>query len=251
MVGTPKPLSKWFSSPPQPNSSARLFCIPYSGCGASMYRQWPESYDGVDYCRLQPPGRENRFNEPALRTYEEMGEELADLLGPFLDVPYAFFGHCGSALAAYAITAALERRSMPRATNLFISSQVAPQDGPTGRWLTLTRAELGLELDKLTIAMGGTPMPDLRDVYLDILESDIAMNRRYLLPVPRQLRTRITTIGWTEDDEVDYRTMGGWAACGRNTFVLLDGPHQRFMQGPEELFAIFSTGLLAQEVPSS
>ncbi|MGW1917666.1 thioesterase II family protein [Streptomyces sp. NPDC002076] len=237
------PPSKWFLRAPLAEVSARLFCIPYSGCGALMYRQWPDSYRGIDICRLQPPGRENRFREPIFATYQEMAVALADAVEPYLDVPYGFFGHCGSALAAYEAAAEIERRGWPAPSGLFISSQVAPQDGPAGRWLVMSRSELKDELDKLTIAMGGTPIPELSDVYLDILEEDIAANKRYVMPNPQRLATPITTIGWSEDLEVDHRQMGGWTACGETHFVLLDGPHQHFISGPAELLEIFAARL--------
>jgi surfactin synthase thioesterase subunit len=208
-----------------------------------MYRRWPENYHGIDFCRLQPPGRENRFNEPIFATYQELAAAIADTVEPYLDVPYAFFGHCGSALAAYEATAELERRQWPAAANLFISSQVAPQDGPTGRWLVMNRSELDNELSKLIIAAGSTPIPELSDVYLDVLEEDIAANKRYVMPSPQRLAAPITTIGWREDFEVDYRHMGGWTACGTTRFELLDGPHQRFIEGPKELFEIFAAGM--------
>lgn len=243
MTSPSGPPSKWFPRTPLPEASARLFCIPYSGCGASMYRRWPESYQGIEFCRLQPPGRENRFNEPIFATYQELASAIADVVEPYLGVPYAFFGHCGSALAAYETTAELERRQQPTPSQLFISSQVAPQDGPTGRWLTMNRAEMGGELNKLITASGAIPNPDLNDLYLDVLEEDIAANKRYLMPEPQVLKTPITTIGWREDFEVDYRHMGGWPACGSTETVLLDGLHQRFIEGPAELFEIFAAGL--------
>jgi surfactin synthase thioesterase subunit len=237
------PVNKWFPRAPLAGASARLFCIPYSGCGASMYRRWPDTYRGIDFCRLQPPGRENRFREPIFATYQEMAAAIADVVEPYLSLPYAFFGHCGSALVAYETTAELERRGSPTATGVFISSQVAPQDGPAGRWLTMTRLELNEELNKLIIASGGTPVPELSDVYLDVLEEDIAANKRYVMTDPQWLKAPITTIGWSMDIEIDHRDMGGWAACGATRAVLLDGPHQRFMEGPPELFELFADGL--------
>lgn len=47
-----------------------------------MYRRWPESFRGIDFCRLQPPGRENRFNEPVFATYQEMAAAIADVVEP-------------------------------------------------------------------------------------------------------------------------------------------------------------------------
>lgn len=239
MTASPVPPDKWLPRTPEPGATSRLFLIPYSGCGASMYRSWPDLHRGIELVRLQPPGRENRFREPIPPTYEELAVAIADAVEPFLDVPYAFFGHCGSALAAYEATAELERRGAPTAANLFISSQVAPQDGPAGRWLTMDRTELDVELSKLIVAMGGTPVPELSDLYLDVLEEDIAVNKRYVVPDPPRLAAPLTTIGWTEDIEVDHRLMGGWTECGTVRSVLLDGPHQRFLQAPGVLFDVF------------
>src|SRR4051794_36104147 len=101
----------WLPNEPSPSVEARIFCIPYSGCGASMFRKWPDEYQGIELCRLQPPGRENRFSEPVLGTYQEMAASLADALEPYLDRGrYSIFGHCGSALAAYEAAAELSRR---------------------------------------------------------------------------------------------------------------------------------------------
>lgn len=235
--------SRWFRERPRSDASARIFCIPYSGCGASMYRRWPTSYRGIELVRLQPPGRENRFREPIIASYQEFAAAAADAVEPYLDVPYAFFGHCGSALAAYETTVELERRGCPTAGCLFISSQIAPQSQPTGRWLTLNRHELNEELTKLIVASGGTPLPELSDVYLDVLEADIAVNKRYVVSTPQRVKAPIRTIGWRDDVEVDHRRMGGWSACGAATAVVLQGPHERFMEGPAELFETFVGGL--------
>lgn len=238
---------KWFPKAPSPTAAARLFCLPYSGCGASMFRLWPEEYRGIEFCRLQPPGRENRFSEPICATYQEMAASLADAVVPHLDRPYAFFGHCGSALAAYEVTAELERRGMPRPTCVFVSSQVAPQDGPAGRFLSMSRLELGEELAKLIAASGGTPIPDLIDLYLDVLVADLDANKRYVVPAPWRLATPVTAIGWRDDTDVDHRHMTGWPQCGETSKELLDGSHHSFVAGPTALFDVFDAGLSARK----
>jgi hypothetical protein len=55
--------SRWFLREPSAESGARLFCLPYSGCGASMYRRWPRFLGDIEVCPVQFPGRENRFRE--------------------------------------------------------------------------------------------------------------------------------------------------------------------------------------------
>ena len=50
--------------PPSPEAGLRVFCLPYAGKGASVYRQWWESSDRrVEFVPVQLPGRENRVRE--------------------------------------------------------------------------------------------------------------------------------------------------------------------------------------------
>ena len=87
--------SRWLLRNPSPDSAARVFCLPYSGCGASMYHRWPRFLGDVEVCPVQLPGRENRLREPSAETYQELAERLIPALRPQLDRPFALFGHCG------------------------------------------------------------------------------------------------------------------------------------------------------------
>jgi surfactin synthase thioesterase subunit len=129
---------------------------------------------------------------------------------------------------------------------LFVSSQVAPQDGPTGRFLQMNDAELAAELDSLIRELGGRPSSELVSLYLEVLTSDVAANKRYVLPDPFRLSCPITAIGWTEDNEISYSRMGGWQECGDTTFELLPGRHRRFIEAPPELLSVLCTGLQTQ-----
>ncbi|MFI0977443.1 thioesterase II family protein [Streptomyces sp. NPDC021093] len=240
---TGPPRKKWFLREPSPTATARLFCLPYSGCGASMYRRWPTMIDGMEICPVQLPGRENRMREPAYATYESMADDLAEALHPYLDRPYALFGHCGSALAAYETAVRLVQRGSPAPARLFVSSEVAPQDGPYGRFLDMTDEELAAELHELVAELGGTLQPSLLDLYLGVLRKDVDMNTRYHVPEPVRLPSRITAIGWTADTGIPPSLMTGWSACGDTSFELLEGGHYRFIEAPEELLS-----LLASEV---
>jgi surfactin synthase thioesterase subunit len=236
--------SRWLPRLPDAGAAARLFLIPYSGCGASMYRQWPHRHAGVEYLPVELPGHETRFAEPNVTSYAELAGLMAEGLAPFLDgTPFGFFGHCGSALAAYEVSAELVRSGGPVPARLFVSSEVAPQDGPAGRFLSMDDAELGAELATLIGELGGTPSPELIELYLEVLRADIETNKRYVVPEPLRLPCPITAIGWTEDDEIPYATMGGWSACGETTSVLLTGRHHRFIEAPPELLALVAAGL--------
>jgi len=242
----PNSRNKWLPRHPSDAATGRVFLIPYSGCGASMYRGWPRSWNGVEFLPVELPGHETRFAEPNFESYQELAKAMADGLEEHLDVPFGFFGHCGSALAAYEVSAELIRAGMPTPARLYVSSEVAPQDGPAGRFLSMDDDELGAELEKLILEMGGRPSPELISLYLEVLRADVETNKRYVVPDPLRLSCPITAIGWTEDNEIPYSTMGGWAMCGDTTSVLLEGRHHRFMEAPESLLELLSSGLEAR-----
>jgi surfactin synthase thioesterase subunit len=237
--------NKWLTRTPSPAAAGRVFLIPYSGCGASLYRRWPEEQGGVEFLPVELPGRDRRFAEPSFGSYQELAGALTSALTEYLDVPFAFFGHCASALAAYEVSAGLVRAGMPAPARLFVSSEVAPQDGPAGSFLQMSEAELSGELETLIRQLGGEPNPELISLYLEVLVSDISANKSYVVPAPFRLPCPITAIGWTEDTEIDYATMSGWKECGDVSFELLPGHHHRFMDAPPELLAVLSSGMLA------
>ncbi|MDO3685990.1 thioesterase II family protein [Micromonospora sp. C28ISP2-4] len=239
----PNQRNQWLPREPSAGVSGRVFLIPYSGCGASMYRRWPPQHDGVDLLPVELPGHETRLAEPNFETYQELAKLMVAGLEPYLDLPYAFFGHCGSALAAYEVSSEIIRAGLPQPARVYISSQVAPQDGPFGRFLQMTDEELAEELATLSRQLGAEPNPALISFYVEVLREDVETNKRYVVPDPFRLTCPITAIGWTEDVEIRHDTMGGWASCGETTFELLPGPHHRFIEAPPDLLRVLCDGL--------
>jgi surfactin synthase thioesterase subunit len=238
MARTENHAGKWLLREPDPDSSLRIFCIPYSGCGASMYRLWPRLVNGVEFCPVQLPGRERRLRENPHPTYQAMADDLADALMPYFDRPYGLFGHCGSALAAYETGVRTVERGYPQPARIFVSSQVAPQDGPRGRFLSMTDSELLDELRTLTIKLGGTPVQSLLELSLGVLLADLDANKRYHIAEPTRLPCPLTVIGWTDDVEVRHTLMTGWPACGPASYTLLRGEHYTFTEAPQELLDV-------------
>jgi surfactin synthase thioesterase subunit len=242
---------KWLLREPAAEAGARLFCIPYSGCGASMYRSWPRWIGDIEVCPVQLPGRESRFREEPFESYEALAASLGRGLSPYLDRPFAFFGHCASALPGYETALWLADQDFPTPMRLFVSSQVAPHEGPHGRFLGMTDEELTAELAELVVRLGGTPRPDLLALSLVVLRRDVEVNKAYRPGSPRSLPCPVTTIGWDADVEVDHRLMSGWAACGEVTARVLAGPHYGFIDAPAELLSAFAVDMGRAEALSA
>ncbi|HZO66934.1 MAG TPA: thioesterase domain-containing protein [Kribbellaceae bacterium] len=235
---------KWLLTQPLPGARARVFLLPYSGCGASMYWRWPAELGGVNFLPVQLPARENRLREPYVDSYEELADLLAEHLEPYLDRPYAFFGHCSSALPAYEASVRVVQRGMAEPTRLFVSSQVAPQDGPYGSFLEMDDEQLGQVLRDLSSGIGNAaPSSGFLDMALGVLRQDLEVNRRYHVPDPAVLPCPISVIGWTEDRSVPAELMGGWSACGKVERITLVGGHYTFAEAPPALLSEITAGL--------
>ncbi|CAM4456911.1 thioesterase domain-containing protein [Nocardia ninae] len=245
MSATRRP-AKLLLRQPRDDCAARLFCFPYSGLGASMYRNWPTRIGDIEICLIQPPGRENRMRDPHFGTYAELAEEVVAYVEPFLDRPFGLFGHCGGALAAFATALLLADTPLPDPACLFVSSQVAPHEGPFGRFLSMSDDELGVELAQLTRAMGAEPQPQLLALSLRVLRADVTANQRYRLDAPVPLPGRLCAIGWSDDPEIRPEQMAGWsayAAPDRFIRTVLPGEHYEFLSAPDVLLDELSSGL--------
>ncbi|MFC6086778.1 thioesterase II family protein [Sphaerisporangium aureirubrum] len=239
----------WLQREPSPEAAARVFCVPHAGCGTGVFRNWPRQQGLVEFLPVELPGRLSRFGETMPATFAELAQDMIAGLARHMDVPFAFFGHCWSALVAYEVTARLQRAGGPAAARLFVSSQLAPQDGPVGRMLGMDEAELAAELEAMIRDQGSTPHPELVAVYLKVLRADVEMSRRYVVPDPLRLTCPITAVGWSEDSEVRPGQMTGWPACGDTSFEIFAGRHNRFVDAPPELLTALCAGMAAGDRP--
>jgi surfactin synthase thioesterase subunit len=216
-----------------------------------MYRQWPGRLGGLEICAIQLPGRENRLRERPHETYQALAADVIEAIEPFLDRPFGFFGHCGSALSGYEIAAQLTRRGGPTPTCVFVSSEVAPQDGPYGSFLAMDDRELAGQVRRLFRQMGREPQDDLVELCLSVMRADVDANARYRMPEPLRLPCRVSAIGWKDDVDIKADQMTGWRECGQTVFRLLNGSHFTFLQAPADLRAVLlaDMGLPQVELP--
>ncbi|HEX8183430.1 MAG TPA: thioesterase domain-containing protein [Blastocatellia bacterium] len=112
---------------PSPNAKLRLFCFPYAGGGASVYKNWrnimPQS---IEVCPVQLPGREGRVSEPAFTRITSLVEALSEEILPLLDRPFAFFGHSLGGRICFEVARHLQRNYDLTPAHLFVSACSAP-----------------------------------------------------------------------------------------------------------------------------
>lgn len=226
-----------------PEARLRLFCFPYAGGGASIYRTWVNELPArIDVCPVQLPGRENRLSTPAFRHIDPLVEALLEALAPELDGPYAFFGHSMGAIIAYELAQRLRRAQMPEPIHLLVSARRAPQLPPDDEAIyDLPEDELKTKLRELN----GTPEavlahPELMELMLPLLRADFELNDTYEHTAHPPLGCPISAFGGTEDSDVEAEHLEAWRAMSTGPFerTFFDGDHffihdrpQRLIQG--------------------
>lgn len=229
---------------PQPEAQLRLFCFPYAGGGASVYRLWPrELPGGVEVCAVQLPGRESRWREEPFRRVEPLADAVTEALRARLARPFAFFGHSMGAVVAFEVSRRLRRRGLEGPRHLFVSGRSAPRvelsDPPIH---DLPREEFFAELRRFS----GTPEEVLRNRELlelvePLLRADFSVSETYRYrPDAEPLAVPLTALGGAEDPEVAPEHLARWREETTGPFQehLLPGGHFFLAERRGEVLAI-------------
>jgi medium-chain acyl-[acyl-carrier-protein] hydrolase len=229
---TKEPANPWlvrFGS--SPRAGVRLFCFPYAGGAAHVFRQWPRLLPGdVEVCAVQPPGRGSRLREPPFTSLRELVAAAATALRPFMDSPFAFYGHSMGAVVGYELARLLHEEGHAGPSHLFVSGCRAPQL-PDERDITydLPEPEFVEELRRLS----GTP-PEVLDhaellqLMLPMLRADFAAVQTYTYAEGPPLECPLTAVGGLEDEEVTREHLAPWRELTAGDFSLFMTPGGHF-----------------------
>jgi surfactin synthase thioesterase subunit len=79
---------------PNPQADLRLFCFPYAGGSSLIFRTWASSLPkNIEVYPIELPGRLTQMKSPPFTRMETLVSAIAPILLPYLDKPFAFFGH--------------------------------------------------------------------------------------------------------------------------------------------------------------
>lgn len=207
-----------------------LFCFPYAGGSASIYRNWAEQLPvPVNVCPVQLPGRGSRIKEQSYTNVIPLVNDLAPSLLPLLKKPFAFFGHSMGALIGFELARKLRRDYGLMPIHLFFSGRRAPHIPDTDP-LTydLPEPEFIDELRRLK----GTPEavlehPELMQLLLPLLRTDFEICQTYQYVQEEPLDCRLTVFGGLEDTGVRREHLEPWEdqVTGPFSLRMLPGDH--------------------------
>ena len=233
-VGASEPCSEknaWVKFPrPNPRAEIRLFSFPYSGAGCSVFYRWSrELPENVELCPVQLPGRENRLSEPPMTDMQRLVEAAAAGLLPYLNKPFAFFGHSMGALLSFELARYLESRLHVTPTHLFVSGHNAPQIPCTRAPIhALPEEQFLVEVCKLNgMASEVIESEELMRLILPILRADFMLCETYRYQASEPWPCPISALGGSWDRFVTPQGLEAWEEHTKGPFSvhLFPGDH--------------------------
>lgn len=215
----------------RPNEQARLrlFCFPYAGGSAALFRPWLDALPAdVEVCGIQLPGRESRLGEAAYTRITPLVENLANAIYPYLDRPFAFYGHSMGALLNFELARQLRRMDNRLPVCLYLAAYRAPQlPNPN-----IKIYHLPSEVFKVVLRAEGIPEmilqnEELMQAMLPTLRADFELCDTYEYREESPLACPLAIFGGLEDVRISATDLEGWpvhssAAC---SLLMLPGSH--------------------------
>ncbi len=226
----PQPtVTPWLLARPGEQDEIRLFCLPYAGGGASIYREWTRALPaGAGVYPIQLPGRENRIAEPLLYTMEELVEAVSEAIAPYLQRPFILFGHSVGARIAFELARSLRRKWRLRPCHLLVSGSRAPHLPESTPLHRLPDDAFVKELRRFS----GTPEVvlqnrELMEIFIPILRADFTVSETYTYAEDAPLDCPIAAFGGTGDPEADPEEIAAWVhhTGGDFTMEMFEGDH--------------------------
>jgi medium-chain acyl-[acyl-carrier-protein] hydrolase len=196
---------------------------------------------------VQLPGREARLLETPFNSLPPLVERLSQALLPYLDRPFALFGHSMGSVIAFELARFLRREHSLEPAYLFVSGRFAPQiPEPEPHSYDLAEPEFIEELRRLN----GTPKevlahPELMQLITPMLRADFRLIQTYSYASGEPLSCAITAFGGLEDADVTREHLEGWREQTRGPFTLrmLPGDHFFLHTAQEQILRTISRQL--------
>ena len=223
------PRSPVFIRSPNPAAQLRLFCFPYAGAGAAIYRKWPEWLPAdVEVAAVQLPGREWRIKEAPLEDLRALAADALEAMRGKLDKPFALLGTSLGGGLIFEIARMLREEGLPAPVCLIPLAVGAPHTPEEKLYHTMPDDELIAELREFGV-MSDEFVGDneLLELALPILRADCIAHETYNYEEQLPFEFPIWVYGGTGDETVTRERIDAWAihTTGECQVHMLPGGH--------------------------
>jgi surfactin synthase thioesterase subunit len=231
---------------PRPDAAVRLVCFPHAGGSAPFY--FPVSAAAgpdVEVLSVQYPGRQDRRTEPFIENIDELADALAEVLTPWLDRPFAFFGHSMGATVAFEVARRCEARGLVP-LHLFVSGRRAPSR--TRDEHVHERDDAGLIADLVLLSGTDTRIfgePELMGLVLPAIRNDYKAAETYVYREGEPLRCPITVLIGDDDPKSTVDEAESWRdhTTGATTAHVYPGGHFYLVEHKDAVLDVISRAL--------
>jgi surfactin synthase thioesterase subunit len=216
---------------PRPNAGIRLFCVPFAGVGPSAFRGWAQSLDqDIETFYAHLPARESRFRDAPVTSVRQLADFLAQAIEPWLDRPFAVFGHSLGAVIGFETVRALRARGNPLPRALFVSASRAPHlPNPHAPLRHLGDDEFLKRLNERyegSVPAAVMASPELRELFVPTLRADLTALETYAFEPGDPLECPISAFCGRSDPSVTDAAIAPWSIHGQSFRIrTVDGGH--------------------------
>lgn len=217
---------KYIQKAANKNDMLRVFCFPYAGGGASIYRKWQTYFgDKIGIYPIQLPGREDRIMDPPVDDINIFIKEVTQELSDYKEKTCIFFGHSLGGRLAYAI--ASQSAEVVPIKSLIVSASPAP-DCEVKKVSQLDDEKFVKEL----IRLNATPKEiidnkEILKLFMPMLKADYKLDDSVDYKSFGILNIDIWGIQGSEDTEVGKEDLRKWDKYTTREFRLktIEGNH--------------------------
>lgn len=207
----------------------RLFLFHCAGGSHILFRGWEQLFPpDWELYTVEAPGRGRLADIPLATDLDSLAGFVLPALIPWLNGPFAMFGHSMGGMVAYDLTRRLAAAGSLQPVWVGVSARRAPDQPALAEPGVLHHNLPDAELRAGLLKMGGTPPavlehPDMWALIAPIVRADLKISETWRQPPgPPFVVPRMSTFGGTDDRAASLGHLAGW----RRFSVQFTGPHQ-------------------------
>lgn len=221
--------SRWLRRTETRSASMRLFCLPYAGGSARLFREWSEwCAPEIEVVAVEFPGRGSHARSSLISDMDTMIDRLLPVIDSMSDKPFALFGHSMGALISFELSRALSRTGRRCPIHLFVSAMRPPHVQGEYKLHNLPDRQFVEALR----ALKGTPSEILSDLsllelFIPVLRADLRLAETYCYQPAPAMKHPITVFGGLSDITVTVQRLAEWRKHTREncSIRLIEGNH--------------------------